>query len=66
VTLGCPIAEGVSYHQYLGLFDALGQLNTWGNWPEHWPPTWHSTNPMLPPAMAAGRFTEEAFRPEFD
>ena len=33
-TLGCPIAAnvaGVSYHQYLGLFDALGQLNMWGN-----------------------------------
>ena len=63
VTLGCPIAEnveGVCYHQYLGLFDALGQFNMWGNWPEHWPPTWHSTNPMLPPAMAAGRFTKEA------
>jgi magnesium-transporting ATPase (P-type) len=28
VTLGCPIGEnvaGVEYHQYLGLFDALGQ-----------------------------------------
>jgi hypothetical protein len=63
VTLGCPIpenVEGVSYRQYLGLFDALGQLNSWGNRPENWPPTWHSTNPMLPPAMAAGRFTEES------
>ena len=41
VTLGCPIGEnvaGVNYHQYLGLFDALGQLNAWGHWPEHWPP----------------------------
>ena len=57
VTLGCPIAEdvpGAVYHQYLGLFDALGQLNMWGHWPEQWPPTWHSTNPGLPPAMAAG------------
>ncbi len=47
VTLGCPIGEnvaGVDYHQYLGLFDALGQLNAWGHWPEYWPPTWHSTN----------------------
>jgi hypothetical protein len=42
VTLGCPIAEnvaGVEYHQYLGLFDAPGQLNAWGHWPEYWPPT---------------------------
>jgi hypothetical protein len=63
VTLGCPIAEnveGVQYHQYLGLFDALGQLNAWGNLPEHWPPTWHTTNPTLPAAMAAGRFAEES------
>jgi hypothetical protein len=63
VTLGCPIAtnvEGVNYHQYLGLFDGLGQLNMWGHWPDQWPPTWHSTNPMLPPAMAAGKFTEDA------
>ena len=57
VTLGCPIGKsvrGVDYHQYLGLFDALGQLNAWGHRPDHWPPTWHSTNPVLPPAMAAG------------
>ena len=62
VTLGCPISEnieGVDYHQYLGLFDALGQLNAWGHWPEHWPPTWHSTNPVSPLAMAAGRITSE-------
>ncbi len=57
VTLGCPIAEdapGVVYYQYLGLFDALGQANMWGHLPEQWTPTWHSTNPFLPPAMAAG------------
>jgi hypothetical protein len=63
VTLGCPIAEdapGASYHQYLGIFDALGQLNMWGHWPEHWVPTWHSTNPGLPPAMAAGALASEA------
>jgi hypothetical protein len=65
VTLGCPISEnvsGVHYHQYLGLFDALGQLNAWGHLPEHWPPTWHSTNPLLPPAMAAGEMTSESVR----
>ena len=65
VTLGCPIAEnvaGVDYHQYLGLFDALGQLNAWGHCPDHWPPTWHSTNPALPPAMAAGEMTCESVR----
>ena len=65
VTLGCPIGEnvaGVDYHQYLGLFDALGQLNAWGHWPECWPPTWHSTNPALPPAMAVGEMTSESMR----
>jgi hypothetical protein len=53
---------GVDYHQYLGLFDALGQLNAWGHWPEYWPPTWHSTNPVLPPAMAVGEMTSESVR----
>jgi hypothetical protein len=65
VTLGCPIGEnvaGVDYHQYLGLFDALGQLNAWGHWPDYWPPTWHSNNPVLPPAMAAGEITSESVR----
>ena len=65
VTLGCPVGEdvaGVGYHQYLGLFDALGQLNAWGHRPDHWPPTWHSTNPALPPAMAAGEMTSESVR----
>ena len=65
VTLGCPIGEnvaGVDYHQYLGLFDALGQLNAWGHWPDYWPPTWHSTNPLLPPAMAAGEMSAESVR----
>jgi hypothetical protein len=52
----------VDYHQYLGLFDALGQLNAWGHWPEYWPPTWHSTNPVLPPAMAVGEMTSESVR----
>jgi len=63
VTLGCPIGQdvmGVEYHQYLGLFDALGQLNAWGHRPDHWPPTWHSTNPALPPHMAAGEMTSES------
>lgn len=56
VTLGCPIAEdveGATYHQYLGLFDALGQLNAWGHLPETWVPTDHSTNVTLPMSMPA-------------
>jgi hypothetical protein len=65
VTLGCPIStdvKGVNYYQYLGLFDALGQLNMWGHRPDQWPLTWHSTNPLLPPAMAAGKCTADGVR----
>ena len=43
-----------------GQVDALGQLNAWGHWPDYWPPTWHSTNPVLPPAMAVGKMTSES------
>ena len=63
VTLGCPIAEtapGAEYHQYLGLFDALGQLNSGGIGPIIGQPTWHSTNPCLSPAMPAGLFAKES------
>ena len=57
VTLGCPIAEeiaGASYHQFLGLFDALGQANAWGHRPDTWVASDHSTNPTLPLSMDAG------------
>jgi hypothetical protein len=57
VTLGCPIPEefaGAAYHQYLGLFDALGAANSWGSLPDHWTPTDHSTNTSLPLSMDAG------------
>jgi hypothetical protein len=50
VTLGCPIPEegkdqGVRYHQVLGAFDLLGQLNMWGNLPSQWVAATHTTNP---------------------
>jgi hypothetical protein len=54
ITLGCPIAQDIGnarYRQYLGLFDALGQLNAWGNRPDNWVPTDHSTNVTLPLSM---------------
>ena len=54
VTLGCPIDEeckGVRHCQYLGLFDLLGQLNGWGNLPDDWPPSTHTTDPYLPLAL---------------
>lgn len=57
VTLGCPIPEelpGAAYHQYLGLFDALGAANSWGSLPDQWTPTDHSTNTSLPLSMNAG------------
>jgi hypothetical protein len=56
VTLGCPIpeaVEGATYRQYLGIFDALGQLNAWGNSPSDWTPTQHTTNRQLPLDMDA-------------
>jgi hypothetical protein len=56
VTLGCPVPEdipGASFHQFLGLFDALGQLNAWGRRPERWVATDHSTNTALPLSMHA-------------
>jgi hypothetical protein len=60
---GCPIGEeaaGVEYHQYLGLFRALGQLNAWGHRPNHWPPSGTATNPVLRTAMAAGEMTSQS------
>ena len=57
VTLGCPIAEdlaGADYHQFLGVFDALGALNAWGHAPDAWLATDHSTNASLPLSMRAG------------
>jgi hypothetical protein len=52
-TFGCVIQEetGADYNQILGSLDGLGQLNSWGNWPEQWVRTWHSTNSMLPLTM---------------
>ena len=56
VTLGCPIPEeiaGATYHQCLGLFDALGLANAWGNTPDQWTASDHSTNTSLPLSMDA-------------
>jgi hypothetical protein len=56
VTLGCPVPEdiaGAKFHQFLGLYDALGRLNAWGRRPEHWVPADHSTNVSLPLSMRA-------------
>ena len=56
VTLGCPIAQdapGADYHQFLGWFDALGALNSWGNLPNAWVASDHSTNVSIPLSMIA-------------
>lgn len=58
VTLGCPIAEEVptaSYHQFLGICDALGQANAWGNLPDSWIWSGHSTNTQMPLNMNVER-----------
>lgn len=63
VTLGCPIAQDVTvarYHQFLGRYDLLGQMNMWGHWPTAWTDTWHSTNVSLLAAMNVGELIEQA------
>jgi len=60
-TFGCAIAEetGAVYEQILGCIDALGQVNSWGNFPEHWIGSWHTTNTLLPLPMPIETLTEE-------
>jgi hypothetical protein len=61
VTLGCPIAkefDNVAYHQFLGLFDALGQANAWTNLPDTWLLSDHSTNTQLPLSMDVEQLCE--------
>jgi hypothetical protein len=53
---------GATYHQYLGVFDALGQLNAWGEQPTAWTPTLHTTNRQLPLAMDAVQLVAERGR----
>jgi hypothetical protein len=58
VTLGCPIAKaapGADYHQFLGLYDALGAMNAWGHLPTEVLLTEHTTNTTLPLSMPVDR-----------
>ena len=67
VTLGCPIDEGTptaNYSQFLGLFDGLGLLNSWGNRPETTIPSHHSTNTRLPLSMPVSLLTRLAMTQE--
>jgi len=53
-TFGCPIDESAAvarYTQFLGSFDALGALNSWGHRAEIRIPTHHSTNTSIPYSM---------------
>ena len=63
VTLGCPIDEATptaSYSQFLGLFDGLGLLNSWGNRPETTIPAHHSTNTRISLSMPVSLLTRLA------
>jgi hypothetical protein len=60
MTFGCPIREearGARYLQFLGVIDGLGQANSWGNKPEVWLPTHHSTNSTIPMSMLVSLLT---------
>ena len=65
-TFGCVIQEETraDYNQILGSLDGLGQLNSWGNWPEQWVRTWHSTNSMLPLTMQLVDLVKQDVRDE--
>jgi len=65
-TFGCVIQEetAADYDQVMGSVDALGQLNSWGNWPEQWITSWHSTNSMLPLTMPVADLVKQDVRDE--
>ena len=52
------------YNQIMGSIDGLGQLNSWGNWPEQWIGSWHSTNSMLPLTMPVADLVKKDVRAE--
>ncbi|MBW7962465.1 hypothetical protein [Bradyrhizobium sp. BR 10261] len=65
-TFGCVIQEetDADYNQVMGDIDGLGQLNSWGNWPEHWIKSWHSTNSLLPLTMPVADLVKKDLRAE--
>jgi hypothetical protein len=65
-TFGCVVAEETRarYIQILGSIDGLGQLNSWGAWPEQWVNAWHSTNTSLPGTMHVGELLSHDTRDE--
>jgi hypothetical protein len=65
-TFGCVVQEetAADYNQIIGDIDGLGQLNSWGNWPEQWIKSWHSTNSMLPLTMPVADLVKRDVRDE--
>jgi hypothetical protein len=65
-TFGCVVQEetAADYNQIMGDVDGLGQLNSWGNWPEQWIKSWHSTNSMLPLTMPIADLVKKDVRDE--
>lgn len=65
-TFGCVVQEetAADYNQIMGNIDGLGQLNSWGNWPEQWIKSWHSTNSMLPLTMPIADLVKQDVRDE--
>ena len=64
-TFSAVIAEecDAGFEQILGSIDGLGQLNSWGNWPERWIAAWHSTNTMLPLTVPVSRLAKQGLAP---
>jgi hypothetical protein len=67
VTFGCRITEDTPtalYSQFLGLIDAIGLLNSWGNPLETLIPAHHSTNTSIPLSMSVSVLTRLAMMRE--
>jgi hypothetical protein len=67
VTFGCAIAEDTptaGYSQFLGLFDVLGLLSSWGNPSHTLIPTHHSTSTSIPLSMPVSVLTRLAMMRE--
>ena len=66
-TFGCAIDEAAPvarYTQILGSFDSLGWLNSWGNRPEIFIPTHHSTSTSIPFGMPVALLSRFALASE--
>jgi hypothetical protein len=67
VTFGCSIAEDTptaGYSQFLGLFDGVGLLSSWGNPSHTLIPAHHSTSTSIPLSMPVSVLTRLAMMRE--